>query len=131
MSFREAEVYVASPFLADQAARVLSHVTPNEDGSREVGILVILAILGAIIQVYECLKENPRALEEVHRVGLINALKLRRTIKMVLGTDLNRRKGEEIIAGLYAIGQQATSVDLATFLEEMEKPAIKLALANL
>jgi hypothetical protein len=127
----EQEFVAVSPFLAEQASQVLAHVTPNEDGSKEIGILVILAILGAVIQVYECIRNNPRALEQLHDVSFIDALKFRRIVKAKLGRDLYRRKGPEIINGFMSLAKGATSVSLATFLVEMEKPEVKWAVGNI
>ncbi len=118
MSDDEVRAWSDTPFLMEKASQVQGHVSPNEDGSREVSILIILAIIGTLIQIYQCWRDRKRALAEINSPSFVNRWLLRRHVKRHLGADLYRKNGAEVVDGILSVGSMATDDDLSKFLAE-------------
>lgn len=111
---------MAKEFLYERANRVLAHVPPSEDGTKEVGIEIVLAILQILPMVYQCWKDHKQAAQRVRSPGLRDRLRLRRAVRGQLGTAGYRRHGAAIVEGLLAIGEDATEEDVKKYLEEVQ-----------
>lgn len=101
------------------ANSVLGYVTPNPDGSKEVGIMVIIAIIGLLIQAYRCWKDNPwQAAEACRNPTNAHYRMLRLTVRRAVGWRMFLRKGDEIMDGLIALGPNITEDKIIEVLKE-------------
>jgi hypothetical protein len=106
------------PKTNELASQIMGEIKPNEDGSREVAILIIIAIIGLLIQVYQCWKNNHKAAAICRDPGWRHKVMLHYCIRRCMGRDLYKRKGEETAAAFLKLGKDATPEAIAKLLEE-------------
>jgi hypothetical protein len=109
---------MAKEFLYDKASQVLDHVPPNQDGSKDVAIAIILAILQMLPVLYKCWQDRKRATARVNNPTFFDRLILRRALRNKLGSEQYRKYGPYITRGLLALGADATEGDVERFLAE-------------
>lgn len=110
---------MAKEFLYEKANEVLGHVKPNEDGSKEVGIEIILLILQLLPTIYRCWQDHKKAADRVRSPSFFDRMVLRRVVRRQLEPGQFRRHGGEIIGGILALGVDATEDDIRKYLESV------------
>lgn len=110
-----------SQLVLEKANKVLAHVSPEPDGTKSIDpFTIITLILGLIKMFKECRDKPAQGAQAARNPGLFHRMQVKRYVKRSMDRDTFRRKGDEIIRGIFALGQDATENDIKQLIEEAD-----------
>lgn len=108
-----------SQLLMEKANRVLDHVSPEPDGTKQIDPFTIISIIIGLVKLFKECRQNPaKGASAARNPGMFHRMQVKRYVKNSLDRDTFRRKGHEIINGIFALGQDATEEDIKQLIEE-------------
>lgn len=105
---------------SEAAGEILQDV-PSDSDMPQFAILIALAVISAIVEVYVCLKDHPLfAHAQIKAPNMLQRRRLRRVIARVLSEHQSDLDVDEVLAAVLKLGRKLTLEDLRGLTQEGE-----------
>lgn len=112
------QVKAAMPSTYAFASEVEGQVPPNPDGTKQAFILIAIAVIGLLIQLYRCWKDRQKATQICNQPAFRHRLMLKYAVRRAMGREDYRKSGQGVVQAFLQAGGDVTPEKISAILEE-------------